>query len=57
MIEYCNLRKISIHDIKWEVETGNLTKRQQPNQRADNGRRSPMGLQCSEKNSALVFSS
>ena len=28
---------------------GNVSKRQQPDQRADNSRKPPMGLQCSEK--------
>ena len=32
-----------------EMEMGNVSKRQQPDHRADNSRRPPMGLQCSEK--------
>ena len=31
------------------MEMGNVSKRQQPNQREDNNQRPPMGLQCSEK--------
>ena len=31
------------------MEMGNVSKRQQPDHRADNNRRPPMGLQCSEK--------
>ena len=35
--------------IKLRMEMGNVSKRQQPDQRADNSWRPPMGLQCSEK--------
>ena len=31
------------------MEMGNVPKRQQPDHRADNSRRSPTGLQCNEK--------
>ena len=31
------------------MEMGNVSKRQQPDHKADNNRRSPTGLQCSEK--------
>ena len=31
------------------METGNVPKRQQPDHRADNSRRSPTGLQCNKK--------
>ena len=31
------------------MEMGNVSKRQQPRYRSDNSRRSPIGLQCSEK--------
>ena len=31
------------------MEMGNVSKRQQPDHRADTNRRPPMGLQCSEK--------
>ena len=31
------------------MKMGNVSKRQQPDHRADNSRRPPMGLQCSEK--------
>ena len=31
------------------MEMGNVPKRQQPDHRKDNSRRSPTGLQCSEK--------
>ena len=35
--------------IKLRMEKGNLSKRRQPDHRTDNNRRSPMGLQCTEK--------
>ena len=35
--------------IKLRMEMGNVSKRQQPDQRAENSRRPPMGLQYSEK--------
>ena len=35
--------------IKLRKEMGNVSKRQQPDHRADNSRRPSMGLQCSEK--------
>ena len=35
--------------IKMKIEMGNVSKRQQPDQRADNSRRQPMVLQYSEK--------
>ena len=35
--------------IKLRMEMGNVSKRQQPDYRTDNSRRSPTGLQCSEK--------
>ena len=38
-----------LHKIKLRKEMGNVSKRQQPYQRADSSRRPPMGLQCSEK--------
>ena len=31
------------------MEMGNVSKQQQPNHRAINSRRPPMGLQCTEK--------
>ena len=34
---------------KLRKEIGNVSKRQQPDHRADNSRRPPMGLLCSEK--------
>ena len=34
---------------KLRMEMGNVSKRQQPDLRADNSHRPPMGLQCSEK--------
>ena len=35
--------------IKLRMEMGNVSKRQQPDHRTDNSRRSPTGLQCNEK--------
>ena len=35
--------------IRLRKEMGNVSKRQQPDNRADNSRRPPMDLQCSEK--------
>ena len=35
--------------MKLRMEMGNVSKRQQPDHRADNSRRSPTGLQCNEK--------
>ena len=43
------LRKLINTCIELRKETGNVTKRQQPDHRAVNSRRPPMGLQCSEK--------
>ena len=39
----------SINFIELKIEIGNVSKRQQPDYREDNSRRSPIGLQCSEK--------
>ena len=38
-----------IRQVKLRKEMGNVSKRQQPDHRADNSRRPPMGIQCSEK--------
>ena len=35
--------------IKLRMEMGNVSKRQQPDHRKNNNRRSPTGLQCNEK--------
>ena len=35
--------------IKLRMKMGNVPKRQQPDHRKDNSRRSPTGLQCGEK--------
>ena len=36
--------------IRLRMETGNISKKQQPNQRADHRRRPSIGRHCSEKN-------
>ena len=41
------------HDIELRMGMGNVSKRQQPEQRADNSQRPPMGLPCIEKISHL----
>ena len=35
--------------LKLIIEMGNVSKRQQPDQRADNNQRPPFGLHCNEK--------
>ena len=35
--------------VKLRMEMGNVSQRQQPDHGADNSRRPPIGLQCSEK--------
>ena len=44
---------LGIIKLKLRMEMGNVSKRQQPDHRADNSRRPPIGLQCSEKLSNL----
>ena len=41
--------------IKWKMEMGNVSKRQQPDHRTDNSRRSQIGLQCSENSRTYVY--
>ena len=40
---------MEIHIFKLRIEMGDVSKRQQPDQRAENSQRPPMGLQYSEK--------
>ena len=40
---------LTIDIIKLRMEMGNVPKRQQPDHRADNSRKSPSGLHCNEK--------
>ena len=42
-------RSYYLNVIKLRMEMENVSKRQQPDHRTDNSRRSPTGLQCSEK--------
>ena len=43
------IQSFVFYHVKLRMEMGNVSKRQQPDHRADNSRRPPMGLQRSEK--------
>ena len=46
---FCEKCSILFILMQLRMEMGNVPKRQQPDHRVDNSRRSPTGLQCNEK--------